>query len=475
MPKQFFHFDAHPFREQLLEHFIVPAANWFIGKENEGYLLPQASGSHWECALAIESLFTLIKSQVEIPNFDRDLAREKCVQTIRWLISRANVIDAKRCNWDGVTWDTAICCRLLLKAELELKETWSVADKKNFSRIRENSVRWLVESTYQWHKDIRYPAGPPDLAQVLHTFSLLSVSHPQLLTRVERELGLPKNTKIIDRISRLLLAMEQREEIELRGEKVETRFWVDCFNTSEVVEGLTAYLIARSTRSRPDQIKLIAEVRQSIFGAIRYIECSQSDATWGGVADTCGTLYGYLRVTSQTNDLEPNDHIVFQALRWMCDEKQALSDGSFLHTTYVTVFYFMALIQTYETWKLGAKTAPEVYDIALWSAPSQEGAERSRRLELQISLEDTNLAMGKMRNRLHLMQKLLVSELLIFVQLTILLFICTLTNVLRVDLSQMNIDIIDSSQFWSLFGLGVTIIAVSTPAIVSLFLKNHHI
>jgi len=472
MPVQFYQFGQSPFRDELLAHFIVPAANWFLGEKSSAYLLPQISGSHWECALAVEAMFSIFDFDATPPNFDSTMAREKCVQTIRWLISRAESVGSGRSSWDGVTWDTAICCRLLLKAEKELESSWSAHDKTNIASIRENSVRWLVETAIQWDRDVRYPAGPPDLAQVLHTLSLMSRSHPELLGKIESEIHLENGEGIIDRIARVLLGMEQTQKQQLSDGTIDVSYWVDCFNTAEVIEGLAAYVDLHKDQCVESNSGLFQAVRRSLFSALQYIETNQVDATWGGVADTCGTLYGYLRVTSMMDGISPQNHSVFQALRWMCDEKQALDDGSFLHTSYVTVFFLMALVEAYRSWKLGYKSGPEVYDIALWSSPAQETVERSRRIGLQIELDDKRLLILDLKHRIRNLNMIFTAVFAFAFQVIILLWILNVMGTMNVDLASMNVDLLDYDKFWTVFGLGITIILVSTPAIVSLVFRR---
>jgi len=357
MPKQFYQFGLDTFREQLFENYVTPAAHWFLGEKSHAYLLPQISGSNWECALALEGLIEILANP-DMSIADRTAEIEaKCIQTVRWLIGQISEPSDSMSNWDGVTWDTAICIRAILKAEKQFADVWSVSDKKKIAVTRQTSTRWLIYSCKHWDIDIRYPAGPPDLAQILHTLSILNAYHPEMIKELEAEaeIGSVNDEPTSIRIVRLLLAMRQPASITLSDGEIQTCFWVDCFNTSEVLEGLTSFLVSIEGTDDKSLIKIKRQIKESIFQGIQYLECNQVDGTWGGVADTCGALYGYLRVTTMMTDLDPKDHLVFQALRWMCDEKQAMADGSFLHTSYVTVFYFMAILEAYRDWELGKK------------------------------------------------------------------------------------------------------------------------
>ena len=62
--KPFYEFSSNIFRNELLMEYIIPVAKWFmVDDKPSGYLLPQASGSFWECSLAID--FLLRVSTVE--------------------------------------------------------------------------------------------------------------------------------------------------------------------------------------------------------------------------------------------------------------------------------------------------------------------------------------------------------------------------------------------------------------------------
>lgn len=253
--------------------------------------------------------------------------------------------------------------------------------------------------------------------------------------------------EVLDEMARLVIAMMEVAETTAVDGNFRTCFWVDAFNTAEVLEGLSAYVgycEARAT-GRPGHFR---QCREAVIEAIRYLETSQVDGTWGGVADTCGTLLGYLRVVAQTDRVGFEDHVVFKALRWMCDEKQALDDGSFLHTTYVTVFYALAIWEAYSVWPLGHRTTPEVYDIALWSTPVQSTQERSHRLELQIRLEDTEAALGRLAQRRKNTIASLIAAATAGAMVVVGLLVMVASRAVRIDLRALDFDILDPDLFY---------------------------
>lgn len=85
----------------------------------------------------------------------------------------------------------------------------------------------------------------------------------------------------------------------------------------------------------------------------------------------------------------PEIHTIFKAFRWMCDEKQIFSDGSFLHKMFLTIFYSLALVEVYRYWQLRDNTIEKIYDDVLWFSPVRTTPERSKRLSTE--LENINL------------------------------------------------------------------------------------
>ena len=85
----------------------------------------------------------------------------------------------------------------------------------------------------------------------------------------------------------------------------------------------------------------------------------------------------------------PEIHTIFKAFRWMCDEKQIFSDGSFLHTMFLTIFYSLALVEVYRYWQSRDNTIEKIYDDVLWFSPVRTTPERSKRLSTE--LENINL------------------------------------------------------------------------------------
>ncbi|MCW2751374.1 MAG: hypothetical protein JWR83_2484, partial [Aeromicrobium sp.] len=113
--RQFYEFGPTPFRDELLVEYLRPAATWFLG-DSGAYLIPQVSGSNWECALAVEGLLDLLETDPALESVLRSTITEKSLATVRWMLGQLDWVGSDACTWDGVTWDTAVCARVLLIA-----------------------------------------------------------------------------------------------------------------------------------------------------------------------------------------------------------------------------------------------------------------------------------------------------------------------------------------------------------------------
>jgi hypothetical protein len=459
LTKAIYEFGRGAFREELMESYLLPVAEWLLGEDSTPYLLPQHSGSNWECALAIQFLLNLDASAA-VDSEMRYRIQSKCVQTARWMIGQATDEGPGKCSWDGVSWDTAVCSRVLLSVQSRFSTQFAEEEKKVAEERLRSSVRWLVEKSLNWNRDVRYSGGPPDLGQVLLTLTVIAETEPDLLRAAERAEGIEDGRCIIDHVARVVLAMEERTTVEAQDGPISLSFWVDCFNSSEVVEGISAYLAYCASPHRWGSESYEAECKKIIRQCVRYIEVNQSgDGTWGGVADTCGTLLGYLRVTSSIVGVDPENHVVFKAVRWMCDEKQSMRDGSFLHTSYVTVFYALALWECYEGWALALKSTTEVYDIALWGSPFQSTAERSRRLELELQLEDVEVTLERFQDSRNTWLTFLVGAATFIGVLLLELLVLNWAGALTVTLG---ISVKNPGQFWTVAAVGVSV-AIAVP------------
>jgi hypothetical protein len=327
----FFEVPGRSLRDILLDWYLVPAARWLVGASTSDYLLPQAAGSSWECALAIDYLLDLRGELANEPQL-ADLIPHKVSQTARWMLEQRVREPNDGTSWESVTWDTAVCIRALMRTINELPEQFSGVEQEQFTKGSVSGVRWLIDRFRAWDIAVMYPYGPADVAQILETLLYVTNAAPDMLTGLDLlvadESKAPwKGANVIDEIAAYLIAAEDDladVSVDPKGKVEALSFWADCFQSGEVIDCLTSYLLHCT---RPE---VRAQCQEHVIAGIRYFERQQVDGKWGSHADTCRALYGYLRATHAIPTARQENHVVMKALRWMCDEKQTFRDGSSL-------------------------------------------------------------------------------------------------------------------------------------------------
>lgn len=397
MTKALYQFSNSGFREQLATHYIVPVARWLLGPEETGYLLPQIAGSNWECALALDFFARLSASGLREAQPVIQDGRAKLAATATWLLERAES-EGGTASWDQNLWDTGVAAQAICLAD-RTDNGWGALrpDRPAIGRRLSAVGSWLCEAFYGYGDVVRYVDAPADLAQGLK--AIMAIHDAALLDEVDVTVRDPLRVRLNRTAQEIVTALLAHEDIvarDVEDGQTETGFWVDALHTSEVVDSFASYLKFRrsiahdaGTAARPE----ISAVQAAITRGMMHLEVTQRRGSWGVGELTCGTLFWYLATVSSLQELDHStsvavDHVVFRALRWMCDSDQALSDGSFLHTTYLTVFYALAVIEAYDTWQAGHKTAMEVYDLSLWDAITINTSERGRRFHLEWRVQE---------------------------------------------------------------------------------------
>lgn len=380
IPPVFFDPRLPSLKAVLLERFLSPAAKWLLGPSDSPYLLPQAANSSWECALAMWYLLDLRTALADDESLKQEIP-PKTAQTARWVLDRAERSADGTMHWDGVTWDTAVCARSVLRVLREFPHSFSDSEQELGREVCASALEWLLARFEVWDHRIIYPYGPADVAQILETLLYVQREWPQLLN-VESG-PLTEVPEAIDDIAAYLLAAKDEMAVGRHQSQAPEAlaFWSDFFQSGEVIDCLSQYARFVDVADRR------ASCEEHVFHCIRYFELNQVNGQWGAHVDTCRALYGYLRATHAIPAARQENHIVLKALRWMCDDKQTFSDGSFLHSSFVTVFYVAALWEAYAHWPLAERSVGEVYDVALWSAPVRATEERGLRLALEIERE----------------------------------------------------------------------------------------
>lgn len=452
MGKPLYEFGPGPFRDELLVEYILPAASWFMRDPSSAYLLPQASGSAWECSLAIEYLLSISRAGL----FDSALqptVDTRTVATARWMMQQLRTDGVAGRHWDGAPWDTAVVLRAVLHTWDAYASSFSAAEVVAIESAVKDVILWLGMRVSGWGAETRYWGGPPDLAQVLYTLIDVSERDPSIIRAIESKLGYPAEKSLIDDAARMLLSMvETGLRLAPDDSQVKVSFWVDAFNSSEVIDALSKYVDFRESRLGWAKVSYEGAAKKHIIQCIRFIECTQSQGSWGGVADTCGTLYGYMAVMRRMKRSDHQDHVIFKGLRWMCDVNQSFDDGSFVHSTYVTVFYALALWEIYSGWPLAGRPGSEVYDVSLWKMPNVVSSERSVLLEMEILHDELGREYEGLKRSVGEAEANRRSMYIGLGVFTAVLFVVWASGSLSVDTTM---EIKDAGTFWAIVAIGL--------------------
>lgn len=404
MAKQSFAFDysGRTLRSILVDDYLVRTADWMLTGGSRLHAL--MGNSHWEAALEIEFLVGLLK---HLGNDDKLAVRVKTAvsEGLTWLISERTTTADNICHWDGVTWDTAVVLRCILDA-LHMNIAIPGATRESIEQLTVHAFSWLLKRFIQWPKEVKYPFGDADIAQILTTGVAIQTMNPEVMKRAHSFLRkmLPDDT-LEDPLGRLCEFLTSRRT--QLDEHPNTCIWEDFFQTAEVLESLTEYYNVLSASRSTDQEKL-TELRGCIFCTIHSFEIGQCRGMWGTHADTCRALYSYLKCSQQMG-VEPQDHIVFKALRWVCDEKQVFEDGSFLHTSFITTFFALAVLQACENWTLSGKSILAIYDDVVWHMEASSSTERGLRLEIENKKRALEAAVSQIRVQLQNSRRIIAS------------------------------------------------------------------
>jgi hypothetical protein len=305
---------------------------------------------------------------------------------------------------------------------------------------------WTFEASRGWNDDVTFHFGPSDLAQVLVTsVYLVSVQSP-IVEDVARATQMDIDREN-SRLARYLIRARDESADDSSGQLA---FWADYFQTAEVIESLASY--ASQYKSGPNG-ELSASCNKEVVSCIQRLESEQEDGRWGTHTDTCRSLFAYMRTARLVDGIEPQPHIVLKALRWICDKKQVFDDGSFLHTSFITVFFVQAVWESYRHWDIADRQVIDAYDLALWSTPVRTTPERAKRLRLQVRLDElqANKTETDRRRRLYLATAVGGA-------------IMVLGLGLAASLSYLAVDI-KSDNFWAVLGV-VTPFALGAAGLI---------
>lgn len=400
-PLPFVPFDS-TLKEVLKSNHIKKVATWLLGREDTS-ILAQYSNSLWESGLSI--IFLLDYVEILSPGEEQALAniiKNKSTLVARWLKEKkTETQDQNHVHWDGVTWDTCVVLRCLGKILKQYPDEFSDHERDEIRDCLSRGIAWLYSRFIKWESEIKYPFGPADVAQIISTLIIVRSDYAEIYANFLSDIK-RKPCELESTIVRYLLHIKTEKTLTIpitseEDEEVVTYWWDDYFSTSEVVEALAIFYkhYERDVELTKVDGKIIGLTRIALIRACAYFEQGQVDGMWGSHIDTIKVINAYVRIrsliphsTSEVNEplIVPEIHTTFKALRWMCDEKQIFSDGSFLHTMFLTIFYAPALIEIYNNWKPANLKIMQLYDDVIWFSPVRTTPERVKRLSAELQI-----------------------------------------------------------------------------------------
>lgn len=390
-------------RDSLRNDFIAPVATWLMGRHQTS-LLSMEGNSAWETALTISSLLDAVDIFRE-NNERTDLIKQieaKVIGASRWLLEKKSDHQKGESCWEHVTWDTSVIIDALMDVLTRYRTRFSPDEEGEIEATIVGATSWLYRRFEEWETRVKYPFGPADVAQVANTVLKMQVLFPNLLSRVEDQLKPKELYDLPLRVTQYLLRRRSFETLAIRSTEsatVNTQgcWWDDYFSTAEVMEALGRFYGAALDQNKPEWKELLDEVRTCLVETCAFLETSQLDGMWGNHIDTARILRSYVMIRrlvpqvaqGRRDDtiIQPEIHITFKALRWLCDEKQVFDDGSLLHSLFLTVFYADALIEMYRSWPPAEYRIDKLYDDVVWACPVRTTPERTRRLAADIQNE----------------------------------------------------------------------------------------
>lgn len=393
-------FDS-PLRDVIRKGQLRSVAIWLMGKD-ENSILAQQSNSLWESSLSMLFLAELASAFGEDETDLKEKIKFKNKAVARWLLERKTQSSDKQfIYWEGVTWDTSVVIRAIAKALKCYNADFSEYERSEFKICIIQGISWLYHRFSKWDSEVKYPFGPADVAQILATLVTIRSDFPELYNDF-LAINAKKDHEIEIEIVKYLLHAKTEKTLTIpisseEDEEIVTYWWDDYFSTAEVVESIALFYREADVNLKKQDRGLMHSVKEALVRACCYFEQSQVDGMWGSHIDTIKVVYAYVRIRSLIPQssrerreplITPEIHTTFKAIRWMCDEKQIFSDGSFLHTMFLTVFYAHALLEVYKSWEPAHLPINLLYDDVVWFSPVRTTPERSKRLAAELHIEE---------------------------------------------------------------------------------------
>jgi len=467
-------------RAVLRRGYMTPVTQWLLGR-NDTSLLAMEGNSAWETALTVTFLLQsaeILEEAQELPDL-RAKIDAKVVSATRWLLDKRTPHDDGTFCWEHVTWDTSVIINALVEVLMKYKQHFSSHDQDDIESTIIGGMHWLYRQFSQWESKVKYPFGPADVGQIANTVLLLQDVYPQLYEKMENSFEGGPGYNLPYQIVHYLLQRRTRRRLIITDENgtVEAHgcWWDDYFSSAEVIETLARFHHAAETRSIPQWKEILGDVKVCLIEACAFLESTQLDGMWGNHIDTIRILSAYVmtrRLLPQHAEgrsdptIQPEIHITFKALRWICDEKQIFDDGSFLHTLFLSVFYAEVLVEVYRSWEPASSTIEKLYDDVVWASPVRTTPERTKRLAADISndrlreeLNATKHLVAEYTNQVTISRQT-TRKLVISAVTASSLAIVGFVSALMLRTADITFRVLDTVAFLTLIALLVSVIAI---------------
>jgi hypothetical protein len=444
------------FKDAIYKDYILKSLDW-IERASGGVAFAQNYGSNWEAAYALQYLLDVRK--IALQRNENDCVpkiENMCKTIVAFLLAYTNNITDKekefldqssgqlvehndRTNWDSNTWDTSVVCNALLYYIDEIgsgkKSIGTDAPLQRIWIVLPNAIKWLFDQ-FEINRRAysQYSFGSVDYSRILTLFIYIIKSNN--MNTILRAAKLTKVSVInaIHDLADYIDKVKVEEKVSIYDELNRTINdemvvnWGDCFITSETCDAVSHYLnFLAKNKQQNNHDEWVERVYSTLKKVMRSIEARQnSEGMWGAHDDTIRCLSSYLSTISElkifegtylsTNGLfkstspswiresDWEEHKVFKAIRWLFDPKQLFSDGSYLHTSFLSVFMFEAFIAIYNHWDFTEnKTLYLIYDEVFWMSPARTTQEKGQVVELEIEQERKLVKIKKLKRRTRVM------------------------------------------------------------------------
>ena len=422
------------FTDALYNEFICKSIKW-VEDSSCGGAFAANFGSYWESAYMLSYLIDVSKIIKERNDavLDAERVHSMCDSIVNFLIRPEDQLLIT--NWENNIWDTSVIANSLLYYVdyfgVDMSNKIPICQK--MQKVLPAVIKWLYDQfTENEAVYSQYSFSVVDYSRILYLFiyvckssyraKLLQPVHLKISDIISALHGLAMHIDKSKVVENVLIYSESTRAVSTE----EIVNWGDCFVTAEICEAMSRYLLfliadKANKISSHDHDDWVKHMYSSLKRAMRWVEAVQSsEGMWGAHDDTIRCLSSYIATISALKEFERSpfngitessgtmacgigesdceDHKVFKAIRWLFDPKQRFSDGSYLHTSFLSVFFFETFVSIYKHWNFSdGKTIYKIYDEVFWMSPARTTQEKGQVVELEIEREGNRIEIKNLK------------------------------------------------------------------------------